>query len=118
MENITTSKFNEEILKDKITLVDFYAVWCGPCRMQVPILEEVNEYYNGKINVYKLNVDEEQIVLEEQFDEGELIAVLTAAVDASLNTSTYNLKIKSFKHIDTKNNVWSSASRNDAINKF
>lgn len=63
-------------------------------------------------------VEEEQIVVEEQVDEGELIAVLTAAVAASLNTSTYNLKIKSFKHIDTKNNVWSSASRNDAINKF
>ena len=58
------------------------------------------------------------VVEEEQVDEGELIAVLTAAVAASLNTSTYNLRIKSFKCIDTKNNVWSNASRNDAINKF
>lgn len=55
---------------------------------------------------------------EEQVDEGELVAVLTAAVAASLNTSTYNLRIKSFKRIDTKNNAWSNASRNDAINKF
>lgn len=57
-------------------------------------------------------------VVEEEVDEGELVAVLTAAIAASLNTSTYNLKIKSFKRIDTKNNVWSNASRNDAINKF
>ena len=56
--------------------------------------------------------------IEKQVDEGELVAVLTAAVAASLNTSTYNLKIKSFKRIDTKNNVWSNASRNDAVNKF
>ena len=60
----------------------------------------------------------EEVVETEQVDEGELVAVLTAAVAASLNTSTYNLRIKSFKRIDTKNNAWSNASRNDAINKF
>ncbi len=60
----------------------------------------------------------QNVVEEEQVEEGELVAVLTAAVAASLNTSTYNLRIKSFKRIDTKNNAWSNASRNDAINKF
>lgn len=60
----------------------------------------------------------EDVIETEQVDEGELIAVLTAAVASSLNTSTYNLRIKSFKRIDTKNNAWSNASRNDAINKF
>jgi len=60
----------------------------------------------------------QSVIEEEQVDEGELVAVLTAAIAASLNTSTYNLKIKSFKRIDTKNNAWSNASRNDAINKF
>ena len=60
----------------------------------------------------------QNVIKEEQVDEGELVAVLTAAVAASLNTSTYNLRIKSFKRIDTKNNAWSNASRNDAINKF
>lgn len=59
-----------------------------------------------------------EVSSDEQVDEGELVAVLTAAVAASLNTSTYNLRIKSFKRIDTKNNAWSNASRNDAINKF
>ena len=60
----------------------------------------------------------ETVVEAEQTDECELVAILTAAVAASLNTSTYNLKIKSFKRIDTKNNVWANASRNDAINNF
>ena len=59
-----------------------------------------------------------QAAVEEEVDETELIAVLTAAVAASMNTSTYNLKIKSFKRVDTNNNVWSSASRNDAINNY
>ena len=59
-----------------------------------------------------------QTATEEQVDEGELVAVLTAAIAASLNTSTYNLKIKSYKRIDTVNNAWSNASRNDAINNF
>ncbi|MBQ7307791.1 MAG: thioredoxin [Clostridia bacterium] len=59
MENLTTKDFDEKIKKG-ITLVDFYAVWCGPCRMQAPILEEVEEHYKDKVLVCKLNVDDEQ----------------------------------------------------------
>ena len=75
-----------------------------------------------KENVATANVSQpsvaDDVVENEQVEESELVAVLTAAVAASLNTSTYNLRIKSFKRIDTKNNAWSNASRNDAINKF
>ena len=56
-KQISDENFNEEI-KEGVTLVDFWAPWCGPCKMLEPVIEKLSEEYKGKINIVKLNTDE------------------------------------------------------------
>ena len=64
MENkFTTADFDKEVLEADIpVLVDFYADWCVPCKMMVPILEQLAEEYDGKLKVGKCNIDEEEAI--------------------------------------------------------
>lgn len=57
---LTKENFEQEVLKSELpVLVDFWAPWCGPCRMLAPTVEEIAKEYDGKIKVGKVNVDDE-----------------------------------------------------------
>ena len=53
------SEFKAMLAAKKTFLADFYATWCGPCKMLSPIIDEVAKQYEGRVDVYKVNVDEE-----------------------------------------------------------
>ncbi|MDR2644601.1 MAG: thioredoxin [Endomicrobium sp.] len=56
---INETNFEKEVLSsDKPVLIDFWAPWCGPCKMLSPIIEEIASQYNGKAKVFKVNTDE------------------------------------------------------------
>lgn len=57
--NVSDASFEEDVLKAEVpVLVDYWAEWCGPCKMIAPVLEEIAKEYAGRIKVCKLNIDE------------------------------------------------------------
>jgi thioredoxin len=70
-EHLTADTFKEKVFNyetnnewkfegEKPCLIDFYADWCGPCKMVAPILEELSEEYEGKLDIYKVNTEEQR----------------------------------------------------------
>ena len=70
-ENLTKATFLEKVFNyeknkewkfegDKPAIIDFYADWCGPCKMIAPILEQISDEYEGKVDVYKIDTEAEQ----------------------------------------------------------
>ena len=70
-EHLTAETFKEKVFNyeenkewkfegELPCMIDFYADWCGPCKMVAPLLEELSEEYDGKLNIYKVNTEEEK----------------------------------------------------------
>jgi thioredoxin 1 len=63
IKHITDASFENDVLKSELpVLVDYWAEWCGPCRMIAPVLDELAVTYAGKLQITKMNVDENQTV--------------------------------------------------------
>jgi len=60
MTHFNKESFDAALAEGKLMMVDFWAVWCGPCRMLAPMVDDLAEKYAGKVVVGKVNVDEEQ----------------------------------------------------------
>jgi thioredoxin 1 len=63
---LTAENFAEKVVKSQVpTLVDFWAEWCGPCKMIAPILDELADEYAGRVNIGKVNIDDHQSLAAE-----------------------------------------------------
>ncbi|MDI9490766.1 MAG: thioredoxin [Clostridiaceae bacterium] len=87
---ITVDNFEQEVIESDIpVMVDFWAAWCGPCRMVSPIVDKIGETYEGRAKVCKINVDEQGALAERFrvlsiptiyiFKDGEIVEKLVGA---------------------------------------
>ena len=61
VKHVSKQSFATEVLQSSVpVIVDFYADWCGPCKMVAPVLEELSKEYAGKVNIYKVDTEKEQ----------------------------------------------------------
>jgi thioredoxin 1 len=89
-KKVTDATFEADVLKnDKPVLVDYWAEWCGPCKMVAPVLEAIAEEHGDKLDIVKLNVDENPVVTQKYgilniptlgvFKNGEVVKELVGA---------------------------------------
>ena len=104
IKHISDSTFESDVLQaDKPVLVDYWAEWCGPCKMIAPILDEVSESYKDKLQIAKMNVDENRDIPAKfgirgiptlmLFKDGELAGTLVGAKPKSELMALINQKI-------------------------
>ena len=96
---VTDSTFQQEVIESEVpVLVDFWAPWCGPCRMVAPIVDEVAEQYKDQVKVVKINTDENPNVASEYgirsiptlmiFKDGQQVDMVVGAVPKTTLATT------------------------------
>jgi thioredoxin 1 len=98
---VTDASFEQEVIKSDVpVLIDFWAPWCGPCRMVAPIVDEIAKEFEGKLKVLKLNTDENPNVASQYgirsiptlmiFKGGEKVDTVVGAVPKTTLSGTIN----------------------------
>jgi thioredoxin 1 len=96
---VTDQSFKQEVLDSQIpVLVDFWAPWCGPCRMVAPVVDEISEQYDGQVKVVKVNTDENPNVASQYgirsiptlmiFKDGQRVDMVVGAVPKTTLANT------------------------------
>lgn len=96
---VTDSSFDQDVIKSEIpVLVDFWAPWCGPCRMVAPVVEEIAQQFDGQLKVVKVNTDENPSVASKYgirsiptlmiFKDGQRVDMVVGAVPKTTLANT------------------------------
>lgn len=96
---VTDETFEQEVIESSVpVLVDFWAPWCGPCRMVAPVVDEISEQYLGKVKVVKVNTDDNPSVASKYgirsiptlmiFKDGQRVDMVVGAVPKTTLAST------------------------------